>query len=636
MKQGKWIWLDTPVQSDEYGNFYDVFTYVGGKIFADISVAGDYALYVNDRLVGFGQYADYAKRKIYDTLDLTPFVQVGENQVKIVAWYIGLDCFTGLDLGRGLCYSIYTHGEILTASRAGLSCALSTEYVSYGKKKITVQVGYSYTYDARKETETVLSAVEVDGFVGMEPRPNEKLRFGEHLHGVLCDEKKRIYDLGKECCGLLKLRFFAPRGEKIRITYGEHLKDGRVRDVIGGRDFSVTVIGSGKEEEIMPLFRRLGCRYLQVYASAETKVYAVGIQETEYPFRVVPYKVENPLRKQIYETSLRTLQLSAHEHYEDCPWREQAMYIEDSRNQMLCGYYGFDNLEFPRAAILSILQGQRDDGLFELCFPASCEFTIPSFSLVLPAVVLEYVQFSKDTALLASALPALERMMAFFLGQVRENGLFKTVGSPTLWHFYEWAGDLDGNFFADDEKLRYRNQYDVLINAFIAWACENMSALCACLSENEKAVYYKEKQVSINVAVNGVFWSESRQMYRTYEGREEYSQLANAMCILCGACPKEWQVVVADKLAYGCDGWVKNTLSMNLFRFDALLKVDMVKYAPVVLAIIDEVYGKMLAEDATSFWETEAGEADFDGAGSLCHGWSAIPVYYYHRLGVCK
>ena len=31
-------------------------------------------------------------------------------------------------------------------------------------------------------------------------------------------------------------------------------------------------------------------------------------------------------------------------------------------------------------------------------------------------------------------------------------------------------------------------------------------------------------------------------------------------------------------------------------------------------------------------WETEQGEADFHNAGSLCHGWSALPIYYYHIL----
>jgi hypothetical protein len=40
----------------------------------------------------------------------------------------------------------------------------------------------------------------------------------------------------------------------------------------------------------------------------------------------------------------------------------------------------------------------------------------------------------------------------------------------------------------------------------------------------------------------------------------------------------------------------------------------------------------MLKEGATSFWETLLGAADFGGAGSLCHGWTAIPVYMFDQL----
>ena len=42
----------------------------------------------------------------------------------------------------------------------------------------------------------------------------------------------------------------------------------------------------------------------------------------------------------------------------------------------------------------------------------------------------------------------------------------------------------------------------------------------------------------------------------------------------------------------------------------------------------------MLEAGSTTVWETELGEQDFSGAGSLCHGWSAMPIYYYHTLKV--
>ena len=40
----------------------------------------------------------------------------------------------------------------------------------------------------------------------------------------------------------------------------------------------------------------------------------------------------------------------------------------------------------------------------------------------------------------------------------------------------------------------------------------------------------------------------------------------------------------------------------------------------------------MLEAGATAAWETKEGASAFHQAGSLCHGWSAIPVHYFRRL----
>ena len=71
---------------------------------------------------------------------------------------------------------------------------------------------------------------------------------------------------------------------------------------------------------------------------------------------------------------------------------------------------------------------------------------------------------------------------------------------------------------------------------------------------------------------------------------------------------------------------------MVCFLYDALLKVDRQKYRSYILEDIKVKYRKMLDDGATSFWETEDGESAFDNAGSLCHAWSSMPVYYYSIL----
>ena len=74
------------------------------------------------------------------------------------------------------------------------------------------------------------------------------------------------------------------------------------------------------------------------------------------------------------------------------------------------------------------------------------------------------------------------------------------------------------------------------------------------------------------------------------------------------------------------------SLSMSCFVYDALLQTDPDQYRNFVLDDIDRRYGIMLDAGATTFWETLGGWKTFGNAGSLCHGWSAMPIYYYHKL----
>jgi hypothetical protein len=71
---------------------------------------------------------------------------------------------------------------------------------------------------------------------------------------------------------------------------------------------------------------------------------------------------------------------------------------------------------------------------------------------------------------------------------------------------------------------------------------------------------------------------------------------------------------------------------MQLFKYRALLQTDKAAYAEAILSEVDRNYFHMLCNGATSFWETMKGESDFDRAGSLCHGWSALPVFVYQLL----
>ena len=73
----------------------------------------------------------------------------------------------------------------------------------------------------------------------------------------------------------------------------------------------------------------------------------------------------------------------------------------------------------------------------------------------------------------------------------------------------------------------------------------------------------------------------------------------------------------------------KVALSTSQFKYEVLLKNK--KNHLFVLDEVRRIWGNMLYDGATTFYETEEGVKDVL-AGSLCHGWSAVPIYVYEKI----
>ena len=677
MKKAKWIWKHAETDTvDEYVKFYDSFSFsnkTDEKIRLELSCDSNYELYLNGTLAAFGQYSDFPYDKVYDVVDLTPYCVNGENTVCILVWYYGKGSMTYCKGLPGLIYEISSVsetedcGKTLACSDSSTICKTAGDYVCGRQKLITSQLGLSYTYDARGydgydrtliPDNGLSAALEVEGRAEpeqMRPRPNKKTKLLDFTPASLIDEKRQIYDLGRETVGHLALRFRAPAGCVVNIAYGEYIvfpgdgdaelsfaagnsdSDAGVRRKIHNRDFSVEVIGNGEWFEFKNFMRRLGCRYLQIscVSGEAPEIDYIGLYPVQYPVNVIEYKADNALRQRIYDTCVRTLRLCMFEHYEDCPWREQALYTLDSRNQMLCGYYAFGEYEFPRSVLKLIGSDRRDDGLLHICAPSRDDLVIPFFSLIYIIETEEYVRYSGDTSIVPELYDKLCSIMQVFLDRIDgETGLVPNFwGDKRYWNFYEWNPTLSGNLFCEDEKA-----FDIVLNCTVSSALSALETLSGVIKsadaeKGEKnspdlaySVKFGEYKTAVNKKINEVFFDKIRGIYRTFADRDDVCELGNAMAVLCGAAVGEAAVSICDKIVRG-EIPVPTTLSMRAFKYDALLSVSET-YRPKILSEIDRVYGYMLNCGATSFWETINGARDFGAAGSLCHGWSAIPIIY--------
>lgn len=394
-----------------------------------------------------------------------------------------------------------------------------------------------------------------------------------------------------------------------------------MRRKIDNRDFSFEIVVGAGYTDYTNYFRRFGLRYIEIYAENAVKIEYAGVLSCNYPLNVIKKSFGDVVTDKIYNVSVRTLQLCMHDHYEDCPWREQALYAMDSRNQMLCGYYAFGEYAFPRANLYLMSKDNRSDGLLSMCTPSSMNLTIPSFSLHYFNAVYEYTYYSGDVTLVAEIMPKLRSVLHAFTDRM-EDGLIPIFIGDDYWNFYEWSNGLDG---ADAEK----GTFDAALNCLLSIALERMDKLCRMLNINTD---YKSMAEKLNKEIHLNFYNKQDKLFADRKGENRHSELVNSLAVLCGAVSGKETEYIADMLTDESAPMIKTSLSMVCFKYDALLQIDALKYKDYILKDITKKYKSMLDNGATSFWETEMGEKDFDGAGSLCHGWSAMPVYYYSIL----
>ena len=117
-------------------------------------------------------------------------------------------------------------------------------------------------------------------------------------------------------------------------------------------------------------------------------------------------------------------------------------------------------------------------------------------------------------------------------------------------------------------------------------------------------------------------------MFKKFKKNDNYFAIAiYAFLVIAASIALIWILTNFGTIS----SWVKGVVTAMLpFVYDALLKGQ--GNEEFVLADIRKNYSYMLEHGATSFWETINGANDFNNAGSLCHGWSAMPVYYMKKL----
>ncbi len=695
----RWIWpaqQGRPV--NHYLEFRQSFTLAEGfKPQADFFIAADtsYAVWVNDVLIHAGQFPNVPPECLYDVLQVGRALRVGRNQLRISLYVQGSNTFQHRPGEPGLIFALRgTDFEVLSGRTTSWR---PTSYYKNGDLPLTaMQLGFTFAYDAsqpatrwQKITDADLGPAAADLTLRQRPIPRIEIepplstrivaqglltgtaipeqpapamqhdalaarRLGDMFAApakpllpadrplsasqetLAADGFYLVIDLGSEETGYVYLDLAADAGTVVDIGHGEHLDDLRVRAWVGNRYFASRYVCTRGRQTFVHWHKRMAGRYLQLHvrgAANSFRLYHASLLPTPYPIEEKGHFMSSDRRQEdIWHIAVRTLRLCMHEHYEDCPWREQALYANDARNQALAGYYVFGEGNFPATSFELLGRGQGDDGWLEMCMPATIAITIPSFTFCWVLAVADHWLYRGNRDFLDRMLPTVRAILEKRIAEICEDLLPCPIGQR-YWQFYEWVPGLDGR----DRILDGEQRFDAALNFFFILALRAGASLAAASGADADERRWKRLAGKVARAGQRTFWHAEAGAYQSYVGDKapaHFAELNQALALLAELPGKRAADKLRDKLAEPSD-WIETSLSQTLYKYEALLGGSDEHQRAVFEAMGDE-WTSMLHQGATSFWEMRGGADEFDWAGSLCHGWSAIPVYFYgaYVLGI--
>lgn len=626
-KNARWIWPREEYARHEYADFIAEFRAEQPEGFLRICAKTDYAVWLNGRFVGFNQYRDFPDQKVYDEYPLEGYLVRGRNRLAILSVAYNCDTFSRIADGKGIIFEIVNREKELYRSCSEVLSRIDGAYVSGETRCVTQQLGYSFCYDFGGQTDWIhrdssgfAPSFLVAGGRNFSPRPVEKQILLPSCEGKAMDDG--LFDFGREIVGYLSFAVEVSEPCLLTVSFGEHIEDGGVRRLIYGRDFSADFSLRAGVNEFDEYFLRFGLRYLQFsFSRLDARVLRACIRESVYPVRKLSSGLTG-LDDRIYEVSVATLRACMHEHYEDCPWREQAQYCMDGRSEMLCSYLAFGESRFPRAALKLMTHRLTDGDMIPMTSPSNQQASIVSFNFVYFLALREYLKYTGDLTLLSEVRDNCRKVMEGFLSRMRDGLLYE----QPCWNFIEWSKDLeDSGYFSEDSSRLERCSF-----ANNAWMIIALDCYAEILElQGKDGAGYRHIAEELRGRLRR-FYDKASGLYFTFFSRGKYEHLAEYTQFIAvyAGIAEEPEGLIARTLER--KDIVGMSLASYIFRYEVLLRYP--RWRGMVLKEIREKFGSMLERGATTFWETELGAADFSGAGSLCHGWSAIPIYVYHML----
>lgn len=468
---------------------------------------------------------------------------------------------------------------------------------------------------------------------------------------VLADGKQ-IFEAPAMMTGWAAIRFRAPQGERIVITYGETLKkDGSVVFTGNGEGENHDwwpqgvlqqdrFISNGTETVFEPMFNYKGFRYVQVEnCSSEICLEDVTLYQVanDIPVRA-SFSCSDEMLNHMHETMVRTLVNNFQFKPTDTPVWEKNGWLGDANCALETMFFNFDMSRYF-AMFLDIMKDCMEEfGSVPVMVPSAnwSVGNMPVWSSLFVFGAKALLDFCGETEKVEELYPALKAYAELNIREVRENGWI--YAKPVLSDWVSPMGDPALGIIPDPPEGS-----KVLATAYVYALLQAMAEIAGELKDNcEKSLFQNEKDAGrdendnvqhergidqykddidryesaaakIRTAFNERFLNKEKGIYETGEfdetsERSRYRQTSNLVPLAFGLVPEEEKEKVMAHLTediirrgYHLDTGCIGTKFLLPVLFDN-------GFADIAYRLLTQTtypsWGYMLSDPGDACWET--------------------------------
>jgi len=493
-----------------------------------------------------------------------------------------------------------------------------------------LQTGSSWdvTYEDKEWIDATGKASDKSGTVWL---PAEPLPGNDPAHWRLPTERHHaaqttrtgnslLIDFGKESFGFIKLHGLKGRG-KLDLYYGESREEALSAD-------SCEVLDRLDIDEGQPIDSTLegsrALRYVNIQWTGD-----IHIDSASLLFEYTPlankgsFRCSDPSINRIWDIAAYTFHLNTREFFIDGIKRDRWVWSGDAYQSYLMNYYLF----FDSATVTRTLWALRGKD------PVTSHInTIMDYSFYWFLGIYDYYRYTGDHEFLASCYPRMVTLMNWIQSRANKDGWLE--GQPGDWLFIDWADGLSKKGELSFEQLLYLR------------SLQTMAVCAGIISRNLEAQEYARHAEDLRKKFFADFWDPHRQafVHSNIDGKQsdKITRYTNMFAIFFDCLDSAQKQAVKRNVLLNDSIQKITTPYMHFYELEALCAMGEQKH---VLKEINDYWGGMLANGATSFWEkydpNEKGAQHYAMYGrpfgrSLCHAWGASPLYLLGKyfLGV--